>query len=668
MELVYLWVEDYKNIKSQGFNFSPRFRCEYNEDTKELTINENKEYVSIFPDNINVTAIVGENGSGKSSIIKFIEKLFINADIEKKFILLLFINNEFKIQSNNVLKKVINTSIFVHSILNTNLFSLFTYYSEMPYPYDERQKLHVKKFNHYGTINMQQRHIYKLMAELLQTKNTVILDKLKFIFTPTKMEVSTNNEYKNNLISYIHNHLNEDLSFKNKNVNSFLQQKILPSKTKLIDNIIHEVYINGGRYDDFLDQKAEDEFNSNKEFYKSNWEEDDYPMSDDDIISELSMQFIDQFPAKDFIESTFNQNEIYQWLLKELNLKLYSFFDGRVFGKQNNPQASKLNIFAIFLFYTILENNLLEEYLEFIIENYFQFNTHIESVDSLIEFSFEDTELDKISNFIKTHHHDFDYSYIYFKQLLSTNSNKIDYFNQYYDLFLFDFIDENNRMFSSLSHGEKTFFGQVISIYHYSLNTKHSNLLFCFDEPEISLHVKWQQLYIEHLLHAINQINKRVSLIFTSHSPFLLSDLPKENVIFLEKGKQVDPKIETFGANIHTLLSHGFFMKDGLMGEFAKEKINKAITHLNQKTLTEHEIDYCENIISIIGEPILKRQLQKMLDSKRLNNIDDIDKKIKDMEYELSVLKKYQKKATTDELKDRAKRKYSKKKKDDKNN
>ncbi|PHQ65833.1 MAG: hypothetical protein COB99_01870, partial [Sulfurimonas sp.] len=72
MELVYLWVEDYKNIKKQGFNFSPRFECEFDDETKELTIDEKKDYVSIFPDNINVTAIVGENGSGKSSIIKLL--------------------------------------------------------------------------------------------------------------------------------------------------------------------------------------------------------------------------------------------------------------------------------------------------------------------------------------------------------------------------------------------------------------------------------------------------------------------------------------------------------------------------------------------------------------------------------------------------------------------
>ena len=61
MELVYLWVDKYKNIEKQGFNFSPRFRCEYDEEKNELTINENKDYVSIFPKNINITAIVGES-------------------------------------------------------------------------------------------------------------------------------------------------------------------------------------------------------------------------------------------------------------------------------------------------------------------------------------------------------------------------------------------------------------------------------------------------------------------------------------------------------------------------------------------------------------------------------------------------------------------------------
>jgi ABC-type transport system involved in cytochrome bd biosynthesis fused ATPase/permease subunit len=79
MELVYLWVDNYKNIAKQGFNFSPRFRCEYDEEKNELEIidkDETREFYpkNFFGDNINVTAIVGKNGSGKSSLLQLLER------------------------------------------------------------------------------------------------------------------------------------------------------------------------------------------------------------------------------------------------------------------------------------------------------------------------------------------------------------------------------------------------------------------------------------------------------------------------------------------------------------------------------------------------------------------------------------------------------------------
>ncbi len=48
MELVYLWVEEYKNIHNQGFNFSPRFSCEYDDVENELSIKENDDYIENF--------------------------------------------------------------------------------------------------------------------------------------------------------------------------------------------------------------------------------------------------------------------------------------------------------------------------------------------------------------------------------------------------------------------------------------------------------------------------------------------------------------------------------------------------------------------------------------------------------------------------------------------
>jgi len=87
MELVYLWVEDYKNIHKQGFNFSPRFECKfhdkYNEDgilkghcKLEIIEKKQNEYIKdFFGKNINVTAIAGKNGSGKSNIVNILEEI-----------------------------------------------------------------------------------------------------------------------------------------------------------------------------------------------------------------------------------------------------------------------------------------------------------------------------------------------------------------------------------------------------------------------------------------------------------------------------------------------------------------------------------------------------------------------------------------------------------------
>jgi hypothetical protein len=171
-----------------------------------------------------------------------------------------------------------------------------------------------------------------------------------------------------------------------------------------------------------------------------------------------------------------------------------------------------------------------------------------------------------------------------------------------------------------------------------------------FDEIELSFHPNWQKRLLKSFIHIQDELSKskrlHLHLIFTSHSPFILSDLPKENIIFLNKYKEDDievkngnqkigncknvtkeTNIETFGANIHILLSHGFFMSDGLMGEFAKGKINEVIKLLNsQRKLSKKSQKFCENIISIIGEPILQKTLRHQLNEKLNSNETELQR------------------------------------------
>lgn len=78
MELLYLWVEKYNNIEKQGFNFSSKYKFDFDYEKKELTCEENQNCLGegFFGDNItNITAIIGKNGSGKSSVLELLANL-----------------------------------------------------------------------------------------------------------------------------------------------------------------------------------------------------------------------------------------------------------------------------------------------------------------------------------------------------------------------------------------------------------------------------------------------------------------------------------------------------------------------------------------------------------------------------------------------------------------
>lgn len=208
----------------------------------------------------------------------------------------------------------------------------------------------------------------------------------------------------------------------------------------------------------------------------------------------------------------------------------------------------------------------------------------------------------------------------------------------YHHFFDFDMIDKEERRFNDLSHGEQMLFGQLLNLYFFSDSNRES-LIFLFDEPEIALHPNWQRRYLHEVITLLKKTNKPCQFVVTSHSPFILSDIPRQNIVFLKDGRQVDglEQKQTFGANIHTLLSDGFFMSDGLMGEFAKEKIENIIKFLKNDISPIKDKNEAWNLIDIVGEPFLKQKLQEMyfrrFDDEQLGN------KIEKLEKELQRLK-----------------------------
>jgi predicted ATP-binding protein involved in virulence len=79
------------------------------------------------------------------------------------------------------------------------------------------------------------------------------------------------------------------------------------------------------------------------------------------------------------------------------------------------------------------------------------------------------------------------------------------------------FIGENERTLKVLSSGEKQI---LIMLAHLSLNPNlPQNGLFIVDEPELSLHLAWQEMFVD----AIQSVNPDLQLILATHSPAIIN-------------------------------------------------------------------------------------------------------------------------------------------------
>ncbi len=189
---------------------------------------------------------------------------------------------------------------------------------------------------------------------------------------------------------------------------------------------------------------------------------------------------------------------------------------------------------------------------------------------------------------------------------------------------------EDRRSLEADYHGED--FSEVYA------GMWESGWLIVLDEAEVTLHPDWQRTLINNLLKTFNATfpGFNVHFIFATHSPILLSDIPQGNVVFLKKeGVQAKEEArstvmpQTFAANIFDLYKDSFFLDNGTMGAFAASKVDKLLKRLNpvrdgketdeayQERLSESWKSIGSDdlkVANLIGDPFLSRYVYRRLE------------------------------------------------------
>gem|GEM_PF-303542 len=228
--------------------------------------------------------------------------------------------------------------------------------------------------------------------------------------------------------------------------------------------------------------------------------------------------------------------------------------------------------------------------------------------------------------------------------------------------FNIDIILDNDSNFKFLSSGEKQKIYSINSILYHINNInsvskklkRYEHIYVVLDEIELYFHPELQRMFLNDLLKSIKKVNtnfiQSININFITHSPFILSDIPDLKILFLEKEKSNDIKsktisstkdIKTFGANIHELLINGFFMESSI-GDFSLIKIREIVdfhykvmnTNQDMNELIE-SYDLKKNEFYFVQNNIGEDYIRNIL----MNHIEDIEEKLHHNEFKEKQIK-----------------------------
>lgn len=196
-----------------------------------------------------------------------------------------------------------------------------------------------------------------------------------------------------------------------------------------------------------------------------------------------------------------------------------------------------------------------------------------------------------------------------------------------------DGVDIANKIpFSKMSSGQKQILYQLSSLMYHCVNlntvpvgeTRYHNLNIILDEIEVCFHPEYQRMFISRMLELLcdtlhlNDIFG-IHIWLTTHSPFILSDIPEPLITYMKYGHRMTDEERTadgimlpMAANVSDLLHQSFFLQQGFIGEFVRHKIKTLVQYLSGENNEDWTEDGVKTFIKNISEPYISHQLKRL--------------------------------------------------------
>lgn len=642
MELLYLYINlsEREFIEKKGFNFSPNYNFEVNYQNGTYILSSNKRNHWV-PDGFfdgdgcisNITAIVGENGSGKTTLLDYIlySGIVSKPDKDKKYYD--FFIDKFKYREQISVYKDKGRLVCYHNVGNVISIDNIDCIDITK----DSKELSNMLINNDGYKNMTKIAITNSLYSKSVVSTHGCLDTITL--NPNSINTLKQSFYKKSLgldnalnggfydIPVIVSEYKSIGDFQNLLDIIYLKYIIETDEKSIFENLLnHDLKISFKNVDSYLRDWLEknSDYKSDERNFRSYYDTWRYALSNisveqfvEDIIltlySNLLLEIIlrnriDESRIKNFKDKADIANYIEYYIKKE---KKYSY-----------------------LWNAFEEIKSYEECLDQCRNNICLLPKYDLGYDSCKIVKHRSKELSKLFTLIE-------------KSMLKSKCS-----------FVLRYINIRGLDFSSGERALLNYFSWMHMIPYFKdiqtdvIESTFDNILLLIDEIDLYCHPSWQQKLLDYLIQEVkfNFKDKHVQIMFTTHSPIVLSDMPKSNIIYLknQNGKLfIDEKEkhnETFGSNIYKLFDDAFFLeKQGQVGEFAKKKIQSLINEvlvIKDKVTDSKNSHQLKQRISLIGEPLIREKLLSMLVRAEYDDRMNLrEKKIKLYEERIKQLK-----------------------------